>query len=130
MSTVPTIAAKIGETGKVISVVLKNANSSGVLVPLNLTGYTEIKMQVESVHGAVIIDGADCVADADQSANTGLITCTTDITTAAHTNLVKNPAGYRWEFTALNPAGKRRYWPLDVNEEHTYGVFIVHDGLR
>lgn len=130
MSSTPTTAVKIGETGKIITVVLKNADANGTLQPTDLSGYTDIKMQVEKLDGTVIIDGAACVADPDQSTNPGKVTCTTDITVATHTNLEKNAVGYRWEFTALNATGKRRYWPLDENERHTYGKFIVHEGLR
>lgn len=122
-----TITAKIGETGKVITVVLKNTDANGVLQPHNLTGYTALKMQVEKTNGTVVMSEVACVADADQSANPGKITCTTDITVAAHAGLVKGT--HRVEFSGLNSGGKKRYWPLDKDGNRTYGKFIIQEAL-
>lgn len=121
------LVCKIGETGKVFTVTLKNTNAAGVLVGTNLTGYTSILMQVEKSNGTVIMDQVACVADADQTANPGKITCTTDITLAAHANLKKDT--YRLEFSALNSTGKKRYWPMNAVDVRTYGKFIVQDAL-
>lgn len=119
-----TITAKIGETAKVITVILKESNASGVLVAKDLTGYTSIKMQVEKSNGTVIMNEVACVLS---DAANGVITCTTDITVAVHTGLVAGT--HRVEFSGLNSAGKKRYWPLNKNSERTYGKFIVQAAL-
>jgi hypothetical protein len=123
-----TVTAKIGETGKVITVVLKDTDpDTGELAPKDLTGYTNLVMQVTKSNGTVVIAGAACVADADQSTNPGKITCTLNVTVAAHSGLVAG--SHRLEFSGLNASGKRRYWPLSKNETRTYGKFIVQDAL-
>ena len=121
------IVSKIGETGKVFTIILKETDSTGALVPKNLAGYTSIKMQVETAGGTIIMDQVVCVADADQTANPGKITCTTDITVVAHIGLVKGD--HRLEFSGLNASGKKRYWPINKNGERTYGHFIVQAAL-
>ncbi len=136
-----TVVAKIGETGKVITVVLKDTQA-GVLSPVDLTGYTNIKMQVETSGGEVIMNEVACVADADQSTNPGLITCTTDITVAVHAGLRAGTfptpftrddhvqEQFRLEFSALNAGGKKCFWPIDTDTRRTYGIFIVQEALN
>lgn len=120
-----TLVAKIGTTAKVFTVILKESNSAGLLVAKDLTGYTSMKMQVEKSSGAIIMDQVACVIDAVPT--TGQITCTTDITVAAHAGLVVGT--HRVEFSGLNSAGKKRYWPLNKNSERTYGKFVVQAAL-
>ncbi len=122
-----TIVAKIGETGKVITVTLKETNAAGVLVPKDLTGYTSIKMQVEKTNGTVVMDQVACVADADQTTNPGKITCTTDITVAAHPALVVGT--HRVEFSGLNSGGKKRYWPMNKVGDRTFATMVVQAAL-
>lgn len=122
-----TVTAKIGETAKVITVVLKDTDESGSLVPKDLTGYTQLRMQVEKENGTVIIGNAACLMDPDQATNPGRITCTLDIITSTYSNLAEGK--YRLEFNGLNPSGRKRYWPMDADQKRTYGVFIVQKGL-
>lgn len=122
-----TIVGKIGETGKVISVVLKSTNENGQSEAQDLTGYTQLKMQVETSQGEVIMNAVACVADGDQVANKGLITCTTDMTPATHSNIKKGK--HRVEFSGLNGSGKKRYWPMNANQQRTYGTFVIQDAL-
>jgi len=122
------VTAKIGETGKEISVVLKNTDpATGALVPKNLTGYTDLKMQVEKSNGTVIIDQVACIADPDQTVNTGKITCTLDVTVAAHPALIIGD--FLLEFSGLTSTGKKRYWPTNKQSTRTYGRFIVQKAL-
>ncbi len=122
------ITAKIGETGKTITVILYETDPvTGLLVPKNLTGYTNIVMQVEHFNGTVIMNQVPCVAAGNQSVDTGKIVCTTDITVAAHPALVAGD--FRLEFSGLNDVGKKRYWPLNAEGDRTYGRFIVQDPL-
>lgn len=118
---------KIGETGKVFSVVLKSTNVAGTLVPHDLTGYTELKMQVEKPNGTVIMNQVECEADADQTTNTGLITCTTDITPDEHPNLIKGE--FLLEFSGLNADGKKRYFPENAVHQRTYGKMVIQNAL-
>ncbi len=124
-----TVVAKINETSKVISILLKETNSSNALVAKDLTGYTGMVMQVEAPHasggGTVIMNAVPCVIDA--APTTGKITCTTDFTVALHPNMAAGT--YNLEFSGLNAAGKRRYWPLDKNSARTFGKMIIQNPL-
>jgi hypothetical protein len=123
-----TCVVKIGETAKVISVILKETDPvSGDMLPKDLTTYSQMQMKVTSTLGAVIINNAPCVIDANQMANKGKITCTLDITVAAQPGIV--PGTHRLEFNGLNAAGKQRYWPIDEDGERTYGTFIIQRSL-
>lgn len=123
-----TVTAKIGETAKLISVILKETDPvSGSMVPKDLTGYTAMAMRVTSTLGSIVINNAPCVIDNDQVTNKGKITCTLDITVAAQPGLVTGT--HRLEFNALNPGGKKRFWPLDPQGDETYGTFVVQNAL-
>ncbi len=119
------VTAKIGETGKVVSVILKETNATtGLLAPKDLTGYTNVLMQVEKSNGTVVMNQVPCVIT---NALTGEITCTTDITVALHPGLIKGD--HQLEFSGLNAAGKKRYWPVNKNESRTYGRMIIQAAL-
>ena len=119
-----TLTGKIGETAKVFTITLKHTHASGVLVAHDLTGYTNLKLQVETPTGQVIMDQVDCALSVAAS---GIITCTTDLTTAVHPNLVAGT--FRAEFSGDNAAGKKRYWPINAQSERTYGKMIIQDPL-
>lgn len=123
-----TFVGKINETGKVITVILKESNSAGTLVPKDITGYTNIKMQVKTKQGAVVMDQVPCVIT---SAAAGEITCTTDLTVALHPGLIVSPekTPHLLEFSGLNSAGKKRYWPINANGERTYGRCVIQNAL-
>lgn len=120
-----TVVCKIGETGKVFTFTLKESNTAGAQVAKDLTGYTAIKMQVESSDGTVIMDQVDCVVSSPATA--GIITCTTDIATATHPGLVAGT--HNLEFSGLNAAGKKRYWPLNEQAQRTFGKMVVQAAL-
>lgn len=118
------LTGKIGETGKTWTVALRSTNASGVMAAHDLTGYTEMKLQVEDARGNVIMDQVECsVTDAEE----GTITCTTDLTTDEHAGLIAGT--FRAEFSGLNGAGKKRYWPINAQSERTYGKMIIQDPL-
>lgn len=123
------ICGKIGETGKVITVALKSSNSSGVLAAHDLTNYTALKMQVEKSDGTVVMSEVACAISG--SATLGIITCTTDLTVATHPALVASTDDepHRVEFSGLNAAGKKRYWPMNKQGERTYGYFYIQAPL-
>lgn len=120
-----TLLGKIGETGKVWTVTLKSSNASGVLVAHDLTGYTDIKLQVETLGGTVVMDQVACAVSSPATA--GVITCTTDLTVGTHAGLVKGE--FRCEFSGLNAAGKKRYWPLNAQGQRTFGKCIIQEAL-
>ncbi len=118
------VVGKLNETAKVITVTLKETNASGVLVAKDLTGYTSLNMQVEDDAGKVIMNQVACVI---VTAASGIISCTTDMTVAVHPGLVVGE--FNLEFSGLNAAGKKRYWPMNKHQERTYGKFIVQAPL-
>lgn len=123
------VVGKLNETGKVITVALKSSNSSGVMAAHDLTGYTSIKMQVETPGGTVVMNEVACVISG--TATLGIITCTTDLTVAVHAGLIVSPENtpHRLEFSGLNAASKKRYWPLNKQGARTYGSFIIQNPL-
>lgn len=123
------IVCKIGETNVVLTVVLKNTDpTTKQLVPTNLTGWTNIKMTVRRTDGIVIIDDLACTADGNQTLNPGKITTAAfNLTTAAYPNLIVGR--HRVEFAGKQGGTADRFFPMDADDDETYGEFIVQESL-
>lgn len=112
---------KQGETGKVLSGTLSDENG-----PVNLTGWTVTVTASASVGGDPVIDSAACTVDADQDANTGMVTFTLDGTTSA---IAPSEAGYFLEFSGTAPGGAVYKFPNRKSAEQSYGRLVVRRSL-
>lgn len=118
---------KIGET-VTLNVTLKDTDqTTGVLVPLDLTGYLSVKMSAKK-GTTTIINQAACTILANQSTtNTGKITCTIAATVANFPNLSKGKCNL--EFKATDAAGGVHYFPKREDAALTYGSLTFQDPL-
>jgi hypothetical protein len=124
------IGVKPGMTNVVRTLTLKQTDTDpesdtyGDLVPIDLTDWTELAMIVSQENGPVIIN-APCVADPDQAANKGKLTCTFDATTVAFPNLVLGE--HQLEFSGKDPEGDVEIFPISVTGGRQFGTFIISE---
>lgn len=123
------IVCKIGETDVVLTVVLKNTDpTTKKLIPTDLADWSNIKMTVKRTDGVVIIDDLPCIPDVNQLSNPGKITTEAfDMTTAAYPNLIVGR--HRVEFSGQQDNIAVRFFPMDEDDDETYGEFIVQESL-
>jgi hypothetical protein len=124
------IGVKPGMTGVVRTVTLKQTDADpesdtyGDLIPIDLTGWTELAMIVSQENGPVIINAA-CVADPDQVANEGKLSCTFDSTPDAFPNIVIGE--HQLEFSGKDPDEDLHIFPISITGGRQFGTFTVSE---
>jgi hypothetical protein len=124
------IGVKPGMTNVVRTVTLKQTDTDtqsdtyGDLIPIDLTGWTDLAMVVSQENGPAIMN-APCVADADQTFNKGKLLVTFDSTTDAFPNLVVGE--HQLEFGGLDPNGDLNIFPISATGARQFGTFIISE---